>query len=125
MLAASVGGFVLPVQFHRYPDFRSAKPSATSPSPGRRRGASTTCRSAKGDSPMSHHIAFLGTGIMGAPMAAKLIKAGFTAAVWNRTRSKTDPLAVQEPRFPPCDIPEPFAIRILLSAIIFWHSRSN
>jgi 2-hydroxy-3-oxopropionate reductase len=39
------------------------------------------------------HIAFLGTGIMGAPMAANLIKAGFTATVWNRTRSKTDPLA--------------------------------
>jgi 3-hydroxyisobutyrate dehydrogenase-like beta-hydroxyacid dehydrogenase len=47
---------------------------------------------------MTHHIAFLGTGIMGAPMAAKLIKAGFTAAVWNRTRSKTDPLAVQGAR---------------------------
>ena len=38
-------------------------------------------------------IAFLGTGIMGAPMAANLIKAGFTLTVWNRTRSKTDPLA--------------------------------
>lgn len=38
-------------------------------------------------------IAFLGTGIMGAPMAANLIKAGFTLSVWNRTRSKTDPLA--------------------------------
>jgi 2-hydroxy-3-oxopropionate reductase len=39
------------------------------------------------------HIAFLGTGIMGAPMAANLIEAGFTATVWNRTKSKTDPLA--------------------------------
>jgi 2-hydroxy-3-oxopropionate reductase len=38
-------------------------------------------------------IAFLGTGIMGAPMAANLIKAGFTLSAWNRTRSKTDPLA--------------------------------
>src|ERR1700688_3539936 len=47
---------------------------------------------------MTQHIAFLGTGIMGAPMAANLIKAGFTAAVWNRTRSKTDPLAVQGAR---------------------------
>ena len=47
---------------------------------------------------MAHHIAFLGTGIMGAPMAANLIKAGFTAAVWNRTRSKTDPLAAQGAR---------------------------
>src|SRR5262245_16892109 len=42
---------------------------------------------------MSHLIAFLGTGIMGAPMAANLMKAGFNASVWNRTRSKTDPLA--------------------------------
>ncbi len=41
---------------------------------------------------MAHQIAFLGTGIMGAPMAANLIKAGFRAAVWNRTRSKTDSL---------------------------------
>jgi 6-phosphogluconate dehydrogenase-like protein len=47
---------------------------------------------------MTHQIAFLGTGIMGAPMAANLIKAGFKAAVWNRTRSKTDPLAVQGAR---------------------------
>ncbi len=42
---------------------------------------------------MSRQIAFLGTGIMGAPMAANLIEAGFTAAVWNRTRAKTDKLA--------------------------------
>jgi 2-hydroxy-3-oxopropionate reductase len=47
---------------------------------------------------MSHSIAFLGTGIMGAPMAANLMKAGFKAAVWNRTRSKTDPLAAQGAR---------------------------
>src|ERR1035437_4516545 len=52
----------------------------------------------RGGPPMTHHIAFLGTGIMGAPMAANLIKAGFTAAVWNRTRSKTEPLAVQGAR---------------------------
>jgi 2-hydroxy-3-oxopropionate reductase len=47
---------------------------------------------------MSHNIAFLGTGIMGAPMAANLMKAGFKAAVWNRTRAKTDPLAAQGAR---------------------------
>jgi 2-hydroxy-3-oxopropionate reductase len=47
---------------------------------------------------VTHHIAFLGTGIMGAPMAGNLIKAGFTAAVWNRTRSKTNPLAAQGAR---------------------------
>jgi 6-phosphogluconate dehydrogenase len=47
---------------------------------------------------MPHQIAFLGTGIMGAPMASNLIKAGFKAAVWNRSNSKTDPLAVQGAR---------------------------
>jgi 2-hydroxy-3-oxopropionate reductase len=42
---------------------------------------------------MTKHLAFLGTGIMGAPMAANLIKSGFTAAVWNRTQAKAEPLA--------------------------------
>jgi len=36
--------------------------------------------------------------IMGAPMAATLIKPGFKAAVWHRTRSKTEPLAVRGAR---------------------------
>ena len=30
---------------------------------------------------------------MGAPMAANLLKAGFTLTVWNRTEAKTEPLA--------------------------------
>lgn len=47
---------------------------------------------------MNQHIAFLGTGIMGAPMAANLIRAGFTAAVWNRTASKADSLAARGAR---------------------------
>jgi 3-hydroxyisobutyrate dehydrogenase len=33
-------------------------------------------------------IAFLGTGIMGAPMARNLLKAGFQVRVWNRTPDK-------------------------------------
>jgi 3-hydroxyisobutyrate dehydrogenase len=37
-------------------------------------------------------IAFLGTGLMGAPMACNLLKAGFAVAVYNRTRSKTAPV---------------------------------
>jgi 3-hydroxyisobutyrate dehydrogenase-like beta-hydroxyacid dehydrogenase len=41
---------------------------------------------------MTRYIAFLGTGIMGCPIACNLRKAGFTAAVWNRTKSKTEPL---------------------------------
>jgi 3-hydroxyisobutyrate dehydrogenase len=38
-------------------------------------------------------IAVLGTGIMGAPMARNLAKAGFDVRVWNRTRAKAEPLA--------------------------------
>ena len=38
-------------------------------------------------------IAFLGTGLMGAPMARRLLGAGFTVAVWNRDPAKAAPLA--------------------------------
>ncbi|HLG69716.1 MAG TPA: NAD(P)-dependent oxidoreductase [Chloroflexota bacterium] len=37
-------------------------------------------------------IAFVGTGIMGAPMAANLLRAGFPVTVWNRTPSKAESL---------------------------------
>jgi len=38
-------------------------------------------------------IAVLGTGIMGAPMARNLARAGFSVRVWNRTRAKAEALA--------------------------------
>lgn len=38
------------------------------------------------------HIAILGTGIMGAPMAERLIESGHTVAVYNRTPEKFKPL---------------------------------
>jgi 2-hydroxy-3-oxopropionate reductase len=37
-------------------------------------------------------IAFLGTGLMGAPMAANLLKAEFPVTAWNRTLSKAEVL---------------------------------
>lgn len=37
-------------------------------------------------------IGFLGLGIMGSPMAHNLLKAGVDLTVWNRTKSKCDPL---------------------------------
>jgi 3-hydroxyisobutyrate dehydrogenase-like beta-hydroxyacid dehydrogenase len=37
-------------------------------------------------------VGFVGTGIMGAPMARNLIRAGFSVTVWNRTASKAAPL---------------------------------
>lgn len=37
-------------------------------------------------------IAFLGTGLMGAPMVRNLLKAGFPVAAWNRSIDKAEPL---------------------------------
>ena len=37
-------------------------------------------------------IAFLGTGLMGFPMARNLLTAGFTVTAWNRTKSKAEAL---------------------------------
>jgi len=37
-------------------------------------------------------VGFIGTGIMGAPMAGHLIEAGYTLRVHNRTRAKAQPL---------------------------------
>jgi 3-hydroxyisobutyrate dehydrogenase len=37
-------------------------------------------------------IGFIGLGIMGRPMAINILSAGFPLAVWNRTKSKIEPL---------------------------------
>ena len=37
-------------------------------------------------------VAFLGLGIMGAPMAVNLVRAGFDVVGWNRTASKAAPV---------------------------------
>jgi len=37
-------------------------------------------------------LAFLGLGLMGSPMATRLLDAGHDVTVWNRTSSKTAPL---------------------------------
>ena len=42
---------------------------------------------------MAKRVAVLGTGIMGAPMARNLLKAGFQVRVWNRTPDKARVLA--------------------------------
>jgi len=43
--------------------------------------------------PSTPVIAFLGTGRMGAPMAANLARGGFAVRAWNRTASRAAPLA--------------------------------
>ncbi|MGV3551093.1 NAD(P)-dependent oxidoreductase [Rhizobium sp.] len=41
---------------------------------------------------MTLNIAFLGTGLMGAPMVRNLLKAGFAVTVWNRSIDKAEAL---------------------------------
>ncbi|XP_065866872.1 glyoxylate/succinic semialdehyde reductase 2, chloroplastic [Euphorbia lathyris] len=52
---------------------------------------SVQAASAKADESRAR-IGFLGLGIMGSPMAQNLIKVGCDVTVWNRTKSKCDPL---------------------------------
>jgi 2-hydroxy-3-oxopropionate reductase len=52
---------------------------------------------------MTGEIAFLGTGIMGAPMAINLLRAGHRVSCYNRTRAKTVP--VEEAGGIVCDTP--------------------
>ncbi|KVH92925.1 3-hydroxyisobutyrate dehydrogenase-related, conserved site-containing protein, partial [Cynara cardunculus var. scolymus] len=46
----------------------------------------------KGPDENPTRLGFLGLGIMGSPMAHNLLKAGCDVTVWNRTKSKCDPL---------------------------------
>ena len=45
------------------------------------------------DTPDTPRVAFLGTGIMGLPMARRLAAAGLGVRAWNRTKAKAEPLA--------------------------------
>jgi len=40
-----------------------------------------------------HSLGWIGVGRMGYPMAERLLKAGHSVAIWNRTRAKAEPLA--------------------------------
>jgi 3-hydroxyisobutyrate dehydrogenase len=44
---------------------------------------------------MPERVAFLGLGIMGEPMAANLVRAGFEVTVWNRTATRADTFGVR------------------------------
>jgi 3-hydroxyisobutyrate dehydrogenase len=43
----------------------------------------------------TQRIGWIGMGRMGYPMAERLLKAGYDVSIWNRTRSKAEPLAAQ------------------------------
>ena len=40
-------------------------------------------------------IGWIGMGRMGSAMAERLLKAGYDVSIWNRTRSKAEPLAAK------------------------------
>src|SRR6202051_4971182 len=44
---------------------------------------------------MTPTVGFIGLGLMGRPMAANLLKAGYELTVWNRTASRADALVEQ------------------------------
>jgi 3-hydroxyisobutyrate dehydrogenase-like beta-hydroxyacid dehydrogenase len=44
---------------------------------------------------MKTRVGFIGLGLMGHPMAANLLKAGYELTVWNRTASRADSLVAQ------------------------------
>jgi 3-hydroxyisobutyrate dehydrogenase len=44
---------------------------------------------------MKPSVGFIGLGLMGRPMAANLLKAGYDLTVWNRTASRADDLVAQ------------------------------
>jgi 2-hydroxy-3-oxopropionate reductase len=46
----------------------------------------------------SPKVAVLGTGLMGAPMARRLLGGAFAVTVWNRTRAKAEPLSTEGAR---------------------------
>jgi 3-hydroxyisobutyrate dehydrogenase len=55
----------------------------------------TTARPDRDDRADAPAVAFLGTGRMGAPMAANLARGGFHVRVWNRTAAHAEPLAAE------------------------------
>nr|WP_198983826.1 NAD(P)-dependent oxidoreductase [Herbaspirillum sp. ASV7] len=54
---------------------------------------SRSSSAARSASPLMQRIGFVGTGIMGLPMAGHLARAGLQVRAWNRTPSKAAPLA--------------------------------
>jgi 2-hydroxy-3-oxopropionate reductase len=48
---------------------------------------------------MNMRVGFAGLGLMGVPMALNIMKAGYELTVWNRTKTKADPLLAKGARW--------------------------
>jgi 3-hydroxyisobutyrate dehydrogenase len=62
-------------------------------------------------------VALLGLGVMGSGMAQNLLKAGFSLAVYNRTRAKAEPLAVKGARVAETPKEAVSAAQVILSMV--------
>jgi 3-hydroxyisobutyrate dehydrogenase-like beta-hydroxyacid dehydrogenase len=63
-----------------------------------------------------HKLGWIGTGRMGFPMAARLLKRGCQLAVYNRTRAKAEPLAAEGARI--VDSPAALADRDIVFTMV-------
>jgi 3-hydroxyisobutyrate dehydrogenase len=63
-------------------------------------------------------LGLLGTGLMGTPMAARLLGGGHRVVVWNRSREKTEPLAAEGAEV----APNPAAVLTRAEAVILMLS---
>src|SRR5260370_25236217 len=70
----------------------------------------------RSDDLKKHRIGWIGTGRMGFPMAARLLKKGCDLAVYNRTRAKAEPLAAQGARI--VDSPAALADRDIVFTMV-------
>lgn len=64
-------------------------------------------------------IGFIGTGIMGAPMAGHLAKAGYSVRAWNRTQSKAEtlvPLGIELVNTPAQAVSDADLVIVMLSS---------
>lgn len=52
-------------------------------------------------------VAFIGTGLMGGPMARRLLGAGFSVAVWNRSVEKAEALVADGAVLAASPLPKP------------------
>ncbi len=72
----------------------SGRALGASPLPAARaRAAAAAAAALREAEPAETRVGFLGLGIMGAPMALNLVRAGFAVTVWNRTPERCDALA--------------------------------
>ena len=69
---------------------------------------------------MSERIGWMGLGLLGLPMATNLLDSGFELTVYNRTRSKANPLAEREARI--ADDPLEIASKGGVVVSVLWDS---